>query len=114
MHEFGHVMGFGHTCSWPTVMYTNCERSLQIRRPTRMDALYIEYAYESHRTMLRTGAKSGLVQAYNSERRKRGLEPQWPWQTWLAMQGASASLVGSEPTLHLIHDDFGFSKKKKR
>lgn len=78
MHEFMHVLGFGHTCSWPTVMTTGtvCNDSLRAMVPSREDVAhffamqYVRRAERESATVLSLGAAyaADLVARGQSER----------------------------------------------
>ena len=56
MHEFLHVLGFGHTCSWPSVMTTGtlCAPGTYSLVPTRQDVAHyfaMQYARQGERAL---------------------------------------------------------------
>lgn len=80
MHEFFHVFGFGHTCSWPTVMTTGteCASTRYSLVPTTQDV--------AHFFAMRF-ARSG-------ERSLETLDSFWPaWAFVLQAQGQGTSLL---------------------
>ena len=107
VHELLHVMGFGHTCSWPSVMWTSCDVGIDKYMITASDALHIEYDYTAQRAVQRTNTKYGVWAAYNWERRQRGMEPEWSWQAVDIMSGGSGQVttrLTGGPTLHLFYE----------
>lgn len=67
-HELGHCMGFGHTCSWQTVMFTGCTNALSSEVWTASDIAYREFYEAVQETYRRTGAKFGLPEAHQGQR----------------------------------------------
>ncbi len=71
-HELTHVLGFGHTCVWPTVMFSGflneCGQEWKSLTLTAYDVAYKELMYAVAERMLETGAKYGLAEAHQGER----------------------------------------------
>ncbi len=84
-HEFGHILGFYHTCSWRTVMYTSCHNWKPGSSPgwqasgiwTPHDVAYKEVIYTVEELRrLHTGSY-GIPESHQGERVVTfGLEPQ--------------------------------------
>lgn len=66
-HEFIHVLGFGHTCSWFTVMYTNCPPGPGSEGPSIGDVAYIQYFYAIRGMQTSKQTKFGLDGLYRAE-----------------------------------------------
>ena len=56
-HELLHVLGFGHTCAWPSVMRAGCAGEV---RASAQDAAYFQVYYAARALQLATGAQHGL------------------------------------------------------
>ena len=115
-HELGHVMGFGHTCSWSTMMQAMCGYP-PINRATPEDVLSIEYFYASREAQIRAGARHSLPAAWNGVLRSLGKPPEWPMPQ-IPTQ-ASTNLIFDGNNVFMFHDTeevFGagiMSEKKK-
>ncbi len=66
-HEFIHVLGFGHTCSWLTVMFTNCPPGPGSDGTSIGDVAYIQYFYAVRGMQIGKQAKFGLDGLYRAE-----------------------------------------------
>jgi hypothetical protein len=56
-HELLHVLGFGHTCAWPSVMRAGCAGEA---RASAQDAAYFQVYYAARALQLSTGAQHAL------------------------------------------------------
>jgi hypothetical protein len=74
MHEFLHVLGMGHTCSWPSIMTTGtlCEEPLRALKPSPEDVAHyfaMIWAREGERTLATTWS---LTSAFIADAVARG------------------------------------------
>jgi hypothetical protein len=72
-HEMTHGLGFGHTCSWTSIMESCGDRSRQSDTPTPTDIAYMQLmaaVVEAERTL---GTRLSLPQAHQYERVSRGM-----------------------------------------
>ncbi len=64
-HELTHVMGFGHTCSWPSIMISGCNSN--VTGVSAYDVAYKEFMGEAYE-LKKQGVLYGLGQAHQGER----------------------------------------------
>jgi len=67
-HELQHVLGFGHTCSWATLMFNFCPFELKIPYPTLHDVAYGTLFHAVGRRSFERNARYGLPEAHQGER----------------------------------------------
>lgn len=74
MHEFMHVLGFGHTCSWPSVMTTGtvCDDSLRAMVPSREDVAHYLAMQYARRAERESGSVLSVGAAYAADLVARG------------------------------------------
>lgn len=68
-HEFIHVMGLGHTCLWPTVMYrSGCPPGspLSTLHPSRWDVAYIQLLYATRQIQYDESIPYGIEESYEA------------------------------------------------
>jgi hypothetical protein len=82
VHELLHVLGFGHTCSWPSVMTTGtlCADSLRAMLPSPEDVAHyfaMRWAREGEREL---ETVTSISAAYAADLLSRGLtDPVFPY-----------------------------------
>lgn len=64
-HELLHVLGFGHSCAWPTIMRAGCTGT---PRASEWDAAYYQLYYAARAIQLANGAQYSLGAAHQGER----------------------------------------------
>lgn len=64
-HELLHVLGFGHTCAWPSVMRAGCSGE---SRTTASDVAHFQVYYAARALQLSTGAQHSLGAAHQGQR----------------------------------------------
>ena len=74
MHEFVHVLGFGHTCSWSSVMTTGtvCADSVRALVPSREDVAHYFLMQYARRAERETGTVLSVGAAYSADLVARG------------------------------------------
>jgi hypothetical protein len=72
-HEMTHGLGFGHTCSWTSIMESCGDRSMQSDTPTPKDVAYMQLMAAVVEAERSAGTRLGLPQAHQFERVARGL-----------------------------------------
>lgn len=78
-HEFGHTLGMGHTCSWLTIMFTNCEllappvlnRNSSIATPG--DVAYFQVLRNVRTIQIAQSAQFGLSESLQGEQSVLGI-----------------------------------------
>jgi hypothetical protein len=60
-HELLHVLGFGHTCAWPSVMRAGCAGETRL---SPQDVAYFQVYYAARELQLATGAQHSLAAAH--------------------------------------------------
>ena len=71
-HEMTHGLGFGHTCSWTSVMESCGDRSMQSDTPTDTDVAYIQLMAAVADAERSANTRLSLPQAHQYERVARG------------------------------------------
>ena len=64
-HELLHVLGFGHSCAWPTVMRAGCAGE---PRASASDVAYFQVYYAARSLQLSAGAQHALAAAHQGQR----------------------------------------------
>ena len=64
-HELLHVLGFGHSCAWPTIMRAGCTGS---PRASAQDVAYYQLYYAARAIQVATGAQHSLAAAHQGGR----------------------------------------------
>jgi hypothetical protein len=64
-HELLHVLGFGHSCAWPTVMRAGCAGE---PRASATDVAYFQVYYAVRAIQLSAGAQHALAAAHQGQR----------------------------------------------
>jgi hypothetical protein len=73
-HEFMHALGYGHTCAWPTaVSGPGCD-GVGVDVSSQFDVAHVEVSLNVNALQRRTGARHGLVAAWNGQKRVGGEE----------------------------------------
>ena len=60
-HELLHVLGFGHTCAWPSLMRAGCAGEARL---SAQDVAYFQVYYAARALQLATGAQHSLAAAH--------------------------------------------------
>jgi hypothetical protein len=74
-HELMHVLGFGHSCAWPSVMRAGCVGET---RASALDVAYLQVYYAARALQLSAGAQHSLGAAHQGQRvivRRLPIEP---------------------------------------
>jgi hypothetical protein len=71
-HEMTHGLGFGHTCSWTSIMESCGDRTKQSDTPTATDVAYMELMAAVAESERRLDTRLSLPQAHQYERVSRG------------------------------------------
>lgn len=92
-HELLHVLGFGHSCSWPTIMRAGCTGA---SRASEQDVAYFQVYYAARAMQLANGAQHSLAAAHQGQRvimRGLPIDPvaQIEAQAGVVLSNASAS-----------------------
>jgi hypothetical protein len=72
-HEMTHGLGFGHTCSWRSIMESCGDRSMQSDTPTPTDIAYVQLMGAVADAERALNTRLSLPQAHQYERVSRGL-----------------------------------------
>jgi hypothetical protein len=64
-HELMHVLGFGHSCAWPSVMRAGCAGDT---RASALDVAYLQVYYAARALQLSAGAQHSLGAAHQGQR----------------------------------------------
>jgi hypothetical protein len=72
-HEMTHGLGFGHTCSWTSIMESCGDRSHQSDTPTATDVAYVQLMAAVAAAERAANTRLSLPQAHQYERVARGL-----------------------------------------
>jgi hypothetical protein len=72
-HEMTHGLGFGHTCSWKSIMESCGNRSMESDTPTPRDVAYIQLMAAVAQAERSASTRLSLPQAHQFERVARGL-----------------------------------------
>ena len=72
-HEMTHGLGFGHTCSWTSIMEACGNRAMQSDTPTPRDVAYVQLMAAVAESERAAATRLSLPQAHQYERASRGL-----------------------------------------
>ncbi|MEO8562055.1 MAG: hypothetical protein ABI601_08280 [bacterium] len=72
-HEMTHGLGFGHTCSWTSIMESCGNRAMQSDTPTATDVAYVQLMAAVADAERLASTRLSLPQAHQYERVARGL-----------------------------------------
>ncbi|HEV7992037.1 MAG TPA: hypothetical protein VGP25_09445 [Gemmatimonadaceae bacterium] len=72
-HEMTHGLGFGHTCSWTSIMESCGDKSKQSDMPTATDVAYVQLMAAVASAERAANTRLSLPQAHQFERVARGL-----------------------------------------
>ena len=72
-HEMTHGLGFGHTCSWTSIMESCGDKSMQSDTPTATDIAYMQLMAAVADAERAASTRLSLPQAHQYERVSRGL-----------------------------------------
>ncbi len=73
-HEFMHALGFGHTCAWPSAVTGPMCYDRALDTASRFDVAHVELSLNVNALQRRTGARNGIVAAWNGQKRVMGGE----------------------------------------